>query len=106
MGLYNDDNRIGIRDWILSIIIVSTITTTVITSTVFTVKNLDNPELLVPIVFAALYIVAFSVSVIFYIIEIFKRSSIHSVLNDMTKSVNSRKILNHLGQFFDNFLFF
>lgn len=99
MGLYSVDGNISITDWILFTIIVVSISSVVVTSTIFTIENVDDPALLIPIVFATLYIVAFSVSVTFYIIEMCKRESIKSVLNDMDSLIEKRKMSDKLSSY-------
>lgn len=90
MGLYGDKSRHA-GTWAVYGSALFTINFVVVTTTAFVLLCYDNPDLLVPIVFSLLYIVAFFVSGAFYFIEMLQRNAIFEALNDVQAIVNKRK---------------
>lgn len=93
MGLYGKESR-HFGTWVVFAVSLFTINFVVITTSAFVLLCYDNPDLLIPIIFSLLYIVAFFVSGAFYFIEMLERNTIFHALNDIQRIVDSRKIRN------------
>lgn len=93
MGLCGKESR-HLGTWTVFAVALFTINFVVATTSAFVLLCYDNPDLLIPIIFSLLYIVAFFVSGAFYFIEMLERNTIFHALNDIQRIVDSRKLRN------------